>query len=168
MTPPDWHVDNFTRLADRLAGTTDEVVVSFAHIYRKTRSNLDAASQRHGFRWDDPDDAAKRELAGHLAAAATDRGMRLTLCSQEAYLVPGAAPAHCIDAERLSDVAGRPIAARHKGNRPGCMCSESRDIGDYDTCPHGCVYCYAVRTPALARRRHGSHDPGNPFLSPPG
>ena len=153
-TPPDWHLGNFTRLADRLAGATDEVVISFAHIYRKTRSNMDTASRLHGFGWDDPSDDAKRELIGRLVAVAADRDMRLTLCSQEAYLVPGSAPARCIDAERLSDVAGRPVTARRKGNRPGCMCSESRDIGDYDTCPHGCVYCYAVRTPALARRRH--------------
>ena len=168
MTSPDWHVDNFTGLADRLAGATDEVVISFAHIYRKTRLNMDAASRLHGFGWNDPADDEKRALAVRLAAVAADRGIRLTLCSQEAYLVPGAAPSRCIDAERLSDVGGRPVAAPRKGNRPGCMCSESRDIGDYDTCPHGCVYCYAVRTPALARRRHGAHEPGDPLLSPPG
>ena len=167
LTPPDWHVGNFTRLADRLAGATDEVVISFAHVYRKTRLNMDAASRSHGFSWDDPPDDDKRALAARLAAIAAERGIGLTVCSQEAYLVPGAAAARCIDADRLSDVAGRAVAARRKGNRPGCMCAESRDIGDYDTCPHGCVYCYAVRTRALARRRHGAHDPNNPFLSPP-
>ena len=165
MTPPDWHVDNFAQLADRLVGTTDEAVISFAHIYRKTRINMDAASRLHGFGWDDPPDDEKRELVARLAVVAADRGIRLTLCSQEAYLVPGVAPARCIDAERLSDVAGRPIAARRKGNRPGCMCSESRDLGDYDTCPHGCVYCYAVRNLALARRRHSAHEPGDSLLS---
>ncbi len=167
LTPPDWHVGNFTRLADKLAGATDEVVISFAHVYRKTRLNMDAASRFHGFSWDDPPDDDKRALAARLAAIAAERGIGLTVCSQEAYLVPGAAAARCIDADRLSDVAGRAVAARRKGNRPGCMCAESRDIGDYDTCPHGCVYCYAVRTRALARRRHGAHDPNNPFLSPP-
>ena len=151
MTPPDWHVANFTRLADRLADATDEVVISFAHIYRKTRRNMDAAARLNGFDWDDPADDDKRELARRLAAIAAERGIRLTVCSQAAYLVPGAAPARCIDAERLADVAGRPIEARAKGNRPDCMCSESRDIGDYDTCPHGCVYCYAVLVNELNR-----------------
>ena len=167
LTPPDWHVGNFTRLADKLAGATDEVVISFAHVYRKTRLNMDAASRFHGFSWDDPPDDDKRALAARLATIAAERGIGLTVCSQEAYLVPGAAAARCIDADRLSDVAGRAVTARRKGNRPGCMCAESRDIGDYDTCPHGCVYCYAVRTRALARRRHGAHDPNSPFLSPP-
>ena len=168
MTPLDWHVGNFTRLADRLAGATDEVVISFAHVYRKTRLNLDAAARRRRFTWSDPADDRKRALVRRLAAIAAERGMRLAVCSQEAYLVAGATPASCIDAERLSDVAGRPIAARRKGNRAGCMCSESRDIGDYDTCPHGCVYCYAVRTRALARRRHRAHLPDEALLSPPG
>ena len=54
VTPPDWHVGNFSRLADRLVGATDEVVVSFAHVYRKTRINMDVASRLHGFGWDDP------------------------------------------------------------------------------------------------------------------
>ena len=44
-TPPDWHVDNFARLTDCLVGSTDEVVISFAHVYRKTRFNMDVASR---------------------------------------------------------------------------------------------------------------------------
>ena len=165
MTPPDWHVDNFARLADFLVGTTDEVVISFAQVYRKTRINMDVASRLHEFAWNDPSVEEKRELITRLAVIASDRGIRLTLCSQETYLVPGVTLARCIDAERMSDVAGRSVSARRKGNRPDCMCSESRDLGDYDTCPHGCVYCYAVQNPALARRKHSAHDPDSPLLS---
>ena len=29
------------------------------------------------------------------------------------------------------------------GQRPGCGYAASVDVGAYDTCPHGCVYCYA-------------------------
>ena len=91
--------------------------------------------------------------------------MNLTLCSQPDYLASGASPAKCIDADRLSDVADAPIEALQKGNRPGCACDQCRDIGDYDSCPHGCVYCYAVATPALARQRHRSHDPNSAYLN---
>jgi len=167
LTPPDWHRETFRRLAGRLAGATDEVVTSFATLYRKTRRNLAAAARAYGFDWRDPEPAEKAGLLAELASIAGANGMRLTLCSQPQFLVPGAAPARCIDAARLSAVAGRPIAARAKGNRPGCACHESRDIGEYDTCPHGCVYCYAVQTPALARRRHRAHDPESAFLIPP-
>jgi hypothetical protein len=77
--------------------------------------------------------------------------------------LPGVEAAACIDAARLSDLAGRPIAARPKPHRT-CACAESRDIGAYDTCPHGCAYCYAVRNRDLAKRRHAEHDPAAPFL----
>jgi hypothetical protein len=166
-TPPAWHRETFSRLAASLAGATDEVVTSFATLYRKTRRNLAAAARLHRFTWGDPDAAEKLALIAELAGVARAHGLRLTLCSQPEYLAPGAEPARCIDAGRLAAVAGRPIVAREKGNRPGCACHESRDIGEYDTCPHGCVYCYAVGTPALARRRHRAHDPASPFLFPP-
>jgi hypothetical protein len=167
LTPPEWHFENFAVLARGLADATDEVVISFAHIYRKTRRNMDRAAISEGFEWRDPPDDEKRALAGRFAAIAADHGMRLAICAQPDTLVPGAAPARCIDAVRLSDTAGRSIAAKQKGNRPGCLCAASRDIGAYDTCPHGCVYCYAVRAPDLAKRRHRAHDPADAFLFPP-
>jgi len=37
-------------------------------------------------------------------------------------------------------------------------------IGTYDTCPHGCVYCYANANKATARRAHARHDPDSAFL----
>ena len=153
-TPFTWHKKNFARLAARLAGATDEVVVSFAHIYRKTRRNLDTAAHRHDFTWRDPPAAEKRDLAAALARIAADHGMRLAICAQPDLVTAGAAPARCIDAARLSEIAGRDIAAPTKGNRPGCLCHRSRDIGAYDSCPHGCVYCYAVTNQERAHRRY--------------
>ncbi len=155
LTDQAFHVANFASLAGALRGMVDEVCVSFAHIYRKTRRNLDAAAQCHGFTWRDPDWDEKQALLDELAGIAGDHGLNLTVCSQaEAQ----ATPARCIDALRLSDIAGRAIAARQKGNRPDCLCAESRDIGAYDSCPHGCAYCYAVRDrdKALANYRLNS------------
>ncbi len=164
LTPPAWHRTHFAELAAALAGSSGEVVLSFAQIYAKTRVNSDRAAERHGFFWSDPEPAEKLALLRDLAAIAADHGITPTLCTQPELAASGIAPARCIDAVRLADVAGRPIAARTKGNRPGCLCAQSRDIGAYDTCPHGCVYCYAVRRPELAKRRHRAHDPNAAVL----
>lgn len=144
LTPASWHERNFARLAAALDGAVDECTISFAHIYRKAERRLNAAARAHGFDWRDPPDDEKAAVVARLAEIAAGRGMALTVCSQPALVAGAAAAARCIDAARLSDVAGRDIAARKKGNRPGCLCAESRDIGRYDTCAHGCVYCYAV------------------------
>lgn len=167
LTDADFHRRNFEALARRLEGSTDEVVVSFAQIYRKTARNMNRAARECGFEWEDPADEEKRRLLEGLAPMARARGMHLTVCSQRKYLMPGVEDARCIDARRLSDVAGRPIKARLKGNRPDCGCYQSRDIGEYDTCPHGCVYCYAVNSQEAAGRRFREQDSGGEFLSPP-
>lgn len=164
LTPPDWHSANFAGLAGALAGATDEVVVSLADDYRKSRRNLALAGIEA--------EAPPADLAGFLAdlaATAAKHGMRLTACTEPGLDLP---PARCIDAERLSQVCGlmgarRPIKARQRGNRPGCLCAESRDIGAYDSCAQGCAYCYAVRDRDLAKKRLAAHRPGAEMLIPP-
>ncbi len=158
------HAAGFAALARALKGTVDEVVLSVMHPYKKTRRNLDRAAGQHGFLWRDPPPEEKRRLLGRLAAIAVEHGMAPTLCSQPELLGPGLGEARCIDAERLADVAQRPIAARTSGNRPGCRCALSRDIGAYDTCPHGCVYCYAVADRDRAVANFRRHDPEAPIL----
>lgn len=162
LTPPDWHRRTVGRLARDLRGVCDEVVFSFATIYEKTRRNTERAAARHGFTWRDPPDDEKIALLDELAGIAEGAGFAPRLCAQPALLrEPLFTPlraARCIDADRLSRVADRPIVAEAKGNRPGCLCARARDIGAYDTCPHGCVYCYAVQRPELAKRRYRAHD----------
>ena len=103
-----------------------------------------------------------------LGEIAQDAGLAASLCAQPELLGPSLGEARCIDAARLSDLAGRPVAAETKGNRPGCRCARAQDVGAYDTCPHGCVYCYAVRRPEIAKRRYQAHEPDSAFLAQPG
>ncbi|HEV8678390.1 MAG TPA: DUF1848 domain-containing protein [Stellaceae bacterium] len=153
------HEAGFAALARSLRGTVDEVVISIVHPYRKTRRNLDRAAARAGFAWHDPPADEKRALLQRLGAIAREAGMAPTLCSQPELLAPGLGEARCIDAERLAEVAQRPIATKESGNRPGCRCALSRDIGAYDTCPHGCVYCYAVADRGRAVSNFRGHNP---------
>ena len=152
-----WHGANFRRLAEGFAGIADEVVVSFLAPYRKTRRNLDAAAGAGGFAWRLPPAEERQAILADLAGAARAAGMTLTLCAQPEHVSTPLPAARCVDAARLARVAGRPIVARTRGNRPGCLCAESRDIGAYDSCPHGCAYCYAVVSRPVAQRRHRDH-----------
>jgi hypothetical protein len=167
LTGLAWHEDNFARIAWALRGSSDEAVVSFTQFYAKTKANLAKAAAGHGFAWRDPDMAEKRALLQRLAAIAADNGMALSLCTQPDLAGDGIGAARCIDGRRLSRIADREIAARQKGNRPGCLCAESRDIGAYDSCVQGCAYCYAVRSPAAALKRRRRHDPASDMLIPP-
>lgn len=159
LTPPDWHGENFAQLAGALAGAVNEVVLSFAQVYAKTKRNLDRAAAEHGFLWDDPPEVEKIALLKRLGGIARAAGVTPSLCAQrELQESAGLAPARCVDDARLSEVAGRSIAAANKSHRKECGCAASVDIGAYDSCPHGCAYCYAVRSRDAAKRRFAEHD----------
>ncbi len=165
LTTLDFHTQNFCRICTQLAGSTDEVVISFVNPYRKSRRNLDAAARQSGFAWRQTSESEAAVLTQEFATIATSNGMRLTICAQPQYLITPASPAKCIDADRLSRVAGREISAWQKGNRPGCLCDESRDIGAYDTCAHGCTHCYAVNDRSRATAALKQHNPESETLS---
>ncbi|MGC1121964.1 MAG: DUF1848 domain-containing protein [Candidatus Methanofastidiosia archaeon] len=166
LTPLDFHARNFSKLAGRMRGLTDEVIVSFAQFYKKTRRNVELASRRIHFTWEDPEETTKIELLLKLTEIAQKNDMRMRICSQP-NLTEGLEAASCIDIFRLSDIAGYLIEAKQKPRRPGCGCFASVDIGEYDTCPHGCIYCYAVNDHKLAKERYRNHDPASEFLFKP-
>jgi DNA repair photolyase len=51
---------------------------------------------------------------------------------------------------------------RDKGQRLFCGCIVSKDIGEYNTCPHLCEYCYANATKQLAIQNWECHK-ANPW-----
>ncbi len=46
---------------------------------------------------------------------------------------------------------------KDKGQRQTCGCIISKDIGQYNTCPHLCEYCYANASKDLARANYKRH-----------
>jgi DNA repair photolyase len=173
LTTTDWHRRNFEELARALEGTTNEAVVSFAQIYKKTRRNVNKAAEEFNFDWSEHERMSEESIKNliiELAQIAAIHGIQLKICSQKSLLIPGVVnEARCVDADRLEKVSHRTILdkSKQKGNRKECGCFSSKDIGEYDTCPHGCVYCYAVQNRDLALSRYKEHDPLGDFLFPP-
>ena len=46
---------------------------------------------------------------------------------------------------------------KDKGQRQFCGCIVSKDIGQYNTCPHLCEYCYANASKAVAVKNWKKH-----------
>jgi hypothetical protein len=46
---------------------------------------------------------------------------------------------------------------KDKGQRQYCGCIISKDIGEYNTCPHLCEYCYANASKNIALTNWGLH-----------
>ena len=47
---------------------------------------------------------------------------------------------------------------RDKGQRQFCGCIVGKDIGEYNTCPHLCEYCYANASKEKAIQNHRKHE----------
>ncbi|MEI7769354.1 MAG: DUF1848 domain-containing protein [Chloroflexales bacterium] len=162
-TPVELVVERFADLSRRLAGMTRRCYFSFVDLYQKTRRNV-ATLERQGIRFDLRYSSGQGDLALQSALAATLRdvaaphGITLHACAEDQVqlLVPGIEKAHCVDAELVERVArAGGMTAQWRPSRTDCGCIDSRDIGHYDSCPHGCIYCYANMNPetALANAR---------------
>ncbi len=150
-----WHRASFERLCRQLQGATNQAVISFLDSYPKIAGWI----RRSGIRW--PDLRQRQELAVCLARIGADYGIAVTACCEADLALPAAC---CIDAARLSRIAGPLALPADKGQRPGCSCAASVDIGRYDSCLHGCGYCYANASAAAARKHFHQHNPESPML----
>lgn len=150
-TPFAFHLKNFAHLAQRLIGVTNEVVVSFTQPYTKTIRNLKRLERQTPVNFQDPADNLKLSLLEKLKDIAKQSDIKLTLCTQPNLVSKSLPAATCIDKGRIFANGGSEVSSKLQGNRSGCLCVASRDIGTYDTCAHGCVYCYAVSNPEKAK-----------------
>jgi len=133
----------FERIAAAAARVgVSRCVFSFATLYPKVLRR----QRRLGVEFVDPPLARKREIVARLAETAGRHGISLLACCQPELLgVAGVRPSSCVDGRLLSELAGEEADARRDGGqRAGCGCTRSVDIGAYNTCRRGCAYCYAL------------------------
>ena len=160
LTLPDYHIARFTELAASMEGVTRRCYFSFPTFYSKVVRNTERLQAETGVVCQNPPLDDRLELAGKLARIAAEHGIELYACCSDSLASGPIRKASCVDGELLMrlypDRVG-PVSLRP--TRRECGCYESKDIGAYDTCPHGCVYCYANCNKEAAMRRWREHEP---------
>lgn len=152
-------LNKIERIANQLRGYTKKLVFSFADIstYRKVGRNLHDAGVYYK-EWIEEDMA---DISCKISQL--NLGIELATCAEKIDLSQfGIAHNRCIDPElicRLKPDLISPISnlKKDKGQRKHCGCICSKDIGVYNTCSHGCAYCYANTSPSSARQNFIRH-----------
>lgn len=165
LTPFDYHVERFADIASALEGAVERCYFSFAIFYDKVKKNLTRLRREADISTFDPGTAEKSELVARLAAVAAEYGIGLYTCCGDYLITDNIHKASCVDANIIGELFyGGELNVPGKPTRKECGCSASVDIGAYDTCVHGCVYCYANVNKATARGRYEDHDPSSASL----
>lgn len=156
----DYHVRYFEEIAKRLAGFTDTCVISFVDLYKKTQRNLQDTSARELSLKEMADMATK------LFFIASRYGIKIQTCAEEIALESvGIKHGKCIDNALIEDLLGvKLVVDKDPNQRKECGCVQSIDIGEYNTCAHGCKYCYANFKDGVVAKNRMAHDPNSPLL----
>ncbi|MBN1429335.1 MAG: DUF1848 domain-containing protein [Anaerolineae bacterium] len=150
----NFYIERFRQLARELEGSTYRCYFSFASYYGKVERRL----RQSGIQFYDPPLEEKMALVEDMADVADEHGIKLYACCQDALVMGRVQKAHCIDGDLLAELfPDRPLTARPRPTREQCGCIASRDIGMYDTCLYGCVYCYANQSHQAALDRFRQH-----------
>ncbi|MEN6356663.1 MAG: DUF1848 domain-containing protein [Armatimonadota bacterium] len=165
ITDRHYHLDRFRTICAAMEGAVKRCYFSFAVFHHKVKRNAAALHKETGIALQDIAVADRVDMANLLADIASEHGIKMLSCCGD-YLVGGKIKnAHCTDAALLHRLyPERTRRLIEAPTREGCGCCECTYIGMYDTCAHGCVYCYANSRAQTALRRYERHDPASDML----
>ena len=149
------HYKTFDYMSERLSPYIDRCIFSFVEMYKKLKINMPEIITLTK--------VDKKEIAKNIGAIAKKHNMIIQTCATVENLEQyGILQSGCMTSDILGQANGITFKkVRHSGNRQGCRCMENRNIGDYDTCPNGCKYCYANQNPQIAQENYRKHNPND-------
>jgi hypothetical protein len=134
-----YHIDKFEKLASVLKGYTEKVTFSFIDFYKRITEKIKLLGIT------DISTGEKNFIAQNFSEIARNNNLLIDTCAEDIDLSGyGITPARCIDDRLISKITGyNLLVEKDKNQRKECGCVKSKDIGEYNTCSNGCVYCYA-------------------------
>ena len=155
----DYHIAEFERMASVLEGYTKHCVISFIDLYQKTRRNFPEVRSVN---------VGERARIGKAFVEIGKRhGLTIRTCAEGNDLAPyGVDTRGCMTQNVLEDAIGAKLIVpkQLKPPRESCECLLGNDIGTYNTCGHGCRYCYANYDWQTVVQNMRLHDPKSPLL----
>lgn len=157
---PAYHLRAFGHIADALRGFTSRCVISFVDDYAQNAKSM-AALRPYML-----PDSELTAFAGEIARIAEENGMKVGSCAEKIDLSAcGIEHNCCIDKKLIEQITGCRIQAdKDKNQRKECGCIESIEVGTYDTCRNGCLYCYANNSMERVIRISSLYDAASPIL----
>lgn len=156
----DWHIEEFTRMSEKLSGYTHTCVISFIDLYEKVKRNFPEVRE---VTWDE-----KMSIGKAFVQIGKENGMVIKPCAEGKSLEQfGADCSGCMTLSTYEKAIHIPLSVpeRKTNQRNGqCACILGNDIGAYDTCGHLCRYCYANTDRRKVIENMRKHDPRSPFL----
>ena len=155
-----YHLKAFRSIAEALSGYTEKCVISFLDIYPKNKKNMDNLLSY------DLSDSELREFAKELSNIAKENHIKIGSCAEKVDLDEyGIIHNSCIDKELIEKIIGCKLKInKDKNQRIECGCVESVEVGTYNTCKNGCVYCYANYSAKSVESNFQKYDPLSPLL----
>ena len=157
-----FHREKFAETAELLKEHTEKCMLGFIDHYRHIRPAVGKFNRRPLL----PEEIRQMAVSFRETMDAYP-AIALETCTSKVDLSAlGISTGLCVDNKLVEKITGYSIIARKdKNQRSICACVESIDIGTYETCLNGCIYCYAIRgNYATARRNSGKHDKTSPLL----
>ena len=156
----DFHISKFEEYANTLNRYTKCCNFAFIDIYRKIEKSMSAMGIY------DISENMKLRLSSSFLSIAKKNNIELRACGNIDLKKTGMTPAKCIDDELISKITGKSFNLKKDTNQPSkCNCISSIEVGTYNTCLNGCIYCYANQTSISSiKNKINSYDVNSPLL----